>query len=74
MDSSHHIDDDFKGDKGHHEHIEAVPVLDAKVDVQDTIKGTVGLTAENGEVVLLPTPSADPSGKPKLREVKLTIR
>lgn len=65
MDTSHHIDDDLKGEKGHHEHIEAVPVLDANVDVKDTIKGTVGLTGEGGEVVLLPAPSADPSGKPK---------
>lgn len=64
MDTSPHIiDDDFKGEKGVHDHVEDVAVLDANLDTKDTIKGTVGLTREGGAVVLIPTPSADPSGK-----------
>jgi hypothetical protein len=56
------IDDDLKFEKGDVEYIEEASHLDANLDVQDTIKGTVGLTGEGGEVVLIPTPSADPSG------------
>ncbi|KAJ9093161.1 hypothetical protein QFC21_006477 [Naganishia friedmannii] len=69
--SSAHIDDDFKGDeKGQLEHIEDVTTLDAK----DTIKGTVGLTNEGGAVVLIPTPSADPSGSVPYVDHTLIIR
>lgn len=59
------IDDDLKFEKGDVEYIEEASHLDANLDVKDTIKGTVGLTGEGGAVVLIPTPSADPSGKSK---------
>jgi hypothetical protein len=57
------IDDDVKFEKGDVEYVEEASHLDANLDVQDTIKGTVGLTGEGGAVVLIPTPSADPSGE-----------
>ncbi|KAJ9096312.1 hypothetical protein QFC20_006450 [Naganishia adeliensis] len=61
MNTSPIIDDDFKGEKGHIEVIQDIDHSDANLDVKDTIKGTVGLTSEGGAVVLIPTPSADPS-------------
>jgi hypothetical protein len=65
MNTSPHIDDDLKGDEkgGNLEHVEDVSTLDANLDAKDTIKGTVGLTGEGGAIVLIPTPSADPSGE-----------
>lgn len=64
MNNLHHIDDDdLKNEKGNHEHIEEVTHLDADFDVKDTIKGTVGLTGDDGAVVLIPAPSMDPSGE-----------
>lgn len=69
MNTSPIIDDDFKGEKGHIEVIQDIDHLDANLDVKDTIKGTVGLTSEGGAVVLIPTPSADPSGKQWARGV-----
>ncbi|KAI5449080.1 hypothetical protein NCC49_005350 [Naganishia albida] len=65
MNTSPRLDDeDFKAEKGYIETVENVEHLDANaadLDVKDTIKGTVGLTSESGAVVLIPTPSADPS-------------
>ncbi|KAJ9118359.1 hypothetical protein QFC24_006187 [Naganishia onofrii] len=62
MNTSPHFEDDLKGDeKGNLEHVEDVSTLDANLDTKDTIKGTVGLTGEGGAIVLIPTPSADPS-------------
>lgn len=67
MNTSPRLDDeDFKAEKGYIETVENVEHLDANaadLDVKDTIKGTVGLTSESGAVVLIPTPSADPSGE-----------
>jgi len=69
MDTARHLDDDFKGgEKGHHEYVEDVNALDANIDTSDVMRGTVGLTGEGGAVVLIPTPSADPSGKRKKRD------
>lgn len=68
MDSTRHLDDDYKGgEKAHQEHIEDVNALDANIDTKDVMRGTVGLTGEGGAVVLIPTPSADPSGKREKR-------
>jgi hypothetical protein len=61
MDTSPRLDeDDIKNEKGYLQEVEDVT---AELDVKDTIKGTVGLTSESGAVVLIPTPSADPSGE-----------
>lgn len=64
------LDDDIKNEKGYHQEVEDVALeTSPELDVKDTIKGTVGLTSESGAVVLIPTPSADPSGRQGERNV-----
>ena len=63
--ANHAPTDMLDTEKKHHlEHVEDVDALESDAPSPDAaLNGTVGLTTLGGETILVPTPSADPSGE-----------
>lgn len=50
-----------------YDHVEDIDALESEAQARDSANGTVGLTNADGEVLLVPHPSADPSGMSQSR-------